>query len=82
MELDTGPAIDKNLYWTGIVFFVGAFLLHVPWLQALVLALAAMICWYLCYSRAVLAAIGVMTFFLGLGVWSGLADSVTMLVMR
>jgi hypothetical protein len=31
MEWDTRRAIGKNLYWTGIVFFGGAFLLHVPW---------------------------------------------------
>lgn len=82
MEWNTGPAIDKKLYWTGIVFFVGAFLLHVSWWQALALAFAAMVCWYLCYSRTVVAAIGVVTFFLGLGVWSGLTGSVTMLLTR
>lgn len=82
MVWNTGPAIDQKLYWTGIVFFVGAVLLRVLWWQALVFALAAMTCWYLRYSRRVVAAIGVVTFLLGLGVWSGLADSVNMLLLR
>jgi hypothetical protein len=69
---ESGPWQDKNLYWTGFVYFIGLCALDVPWWQAGLVATSAFACWYLSYSRAALAAIGVAVLFAGLGTWVGL----------
>jgi hypothetical protein len=69
---DGGPWQDKNLYWTAIVYFTGLCAFGVPLWQAGLVATAAFTCWYLSYSRAALAGIGVAVLFAGLGTWVGL----------
>jgi len=64
--------LDKNLFWTGIVYFVGLYLLHVVWWQALLVGVAMAISWYLTYSRRMVAMVGVLILLLGFGSWVGL----------
>jgi hypothetical protein len=64
--------IDKNLYWTAIVFFVGLILLGVHWWQALIVALIAAICWYLTYGRKIVVGMGLIILIIGLANWTGL----------
>ena len=64
-------ALDDNLYWTSLCYFVGVLLLGVIWWKALIVAAAAFACWYLHYGRRVVGGIGVVVLFAGLGVWIG-----------
>jgi hypothetical protein len=68
---------DKNLYWTGIIYFVGLFLLGVIWWKALIVGIVAAICWYLNYSRRSVLALGMVALCLGLGIWVGLLPAVS-----
>ena len=65
--------IDKNLYWTAIVYFAGLCLLHVAWWQALIVACVMGISWYLTNSRRVVATVGTAVLLFGLAAWLGLA---------
>ena len=65
--------IDKNFYWTGIIYFVGLCLLHATWWQALIIAVAMSVSWYLTYSRRVVSAVGTILFLFGFAVWLGIA---------
>ena len=60
---------DKNLVWTGIIYFVGLFLLGVIWWKALIVGIVAAICWYLNYGRRSVLALGMVALCLGLGIW-------------
>jgi len=60
---------DKKLYWTGIIYFVGLFLLGVTWWQALMVAVAMSLSWFLTYSRRTVGGLGTITFVLGLATW-------------
>jgi len=64
--------VDTKLYWTGIVYFVGLFLLGVVWWKALIVGIVALICWYLNYSRQIVLGVGMVALCLGLGFWVGL----------
>ena len=50
--------IDKNLIWTAIIYFAGSFSLGIPWWKAAVIAVVALICWYLTYGRRIIIGIG------------------------
>lgn len=63
---------EKKLYWTGIVYFVGLFLLGVVWWKALIVGLVALICWYLTYGRRIVLGVGMVCLLWGLGIWVGL----------
>jgi hypothetical protein len=65
--------IDKNLYWTAIVYFVGLCLLHVEWWQALLVAFVMGISWYLTYSRRIVGIVGMALLLFGFAAWLGLA---------
>ena len=67
--------IDKNLYWTAFVYFVGLLLLHVAWWQALIAALIMSACWFLSYGQRVVRAVGVIAMLVGLFTWFGLLPS-------
>jgi hypothetical protein len=64
--------VDKNLFWTAIVFFVGLVLLGVHWWQALTVGVFAAICWYLTYGRRIVSTLGLCVLILGFGNWIGL----------
>ena len=64
--------LDKNLFWTGIIYFIGLYLLQVAWWKALIVAVAMMISWYLTYGRRITVGVGLIVFLLGLSSWSGL----------
>ena len=66
------PQFDKNLIWTGIIYFIGLYLLQVAWWKALIVAVAMMISWYLTYGRRITVSVGLIIFLLGLSSWSGL----------
>jgi hypothetical protein len=68
-------AIDKNLFWTAIVFFISPLMLHAAWWQALVLAVAMTVCWFLSYGQRVIRAFGVIMLLWGLLTWLGLLPS-------
>jgi hypothetical protein len=63
---------DKNLLWTGVVYFVGPLLLHVAWWQAVIFAFAMTACWYLSYCQRAVRLFGATLLFLGLCTWTGL----------
>jgi hypothetical protein len=63
---------DKNLFWTGVVYFVGPLLLHVAWWQAVIFAFAMTACWYLSYCQRAVRLFGATLLFLGLCTWTGL----------
>lgn len=65
--------IDKNLYWTSIIYFMGLCLLHVAWWQALIVAFVMGISWYLTYSRRIVGTVGTALLLFGLAAWLGLA---------
>jgi hypothetical protein len=69
---DDFPLRDKNIYWTGITYFIGLYAFGLPWWQAGLIALLAMICWYLSFGRTAVAIIGVAILFAGLATWTGL----------
>jgi hypothetical protein len=69
--MDEGK-LDKNLMWTGIIYFVGLYLLHTAWWQALVVAAAMTISWFLTCGRPIIVGVGLLVFLLDLGSWSGL----------
>lgn len=64
--------IDKNLYWTGLVFFVGLVLLGSSWWKALIVALAMAAAWYLTYSRRLVGLVGMIVLTAGFAQWLGL----------
>ena len=66
------PQFDKNLIWTGIIYFIGLYLLQVAWWKALIVAVAMMIRWYLTYGQRITVSVGLIVFLLGLSSWSGL----------
>jgi hypothetical protein len=68
-------AIDKNLYWTGIIYFVGLCLLHATWWQALMVAVAMSVSWYLTYSRRLVGTVGTALLLFGLATWLGIAPA-------
>jgi hypothetical protein len=70
-----GLPMDKNLYWTGLIYFSGLLLLGVPWWKALTVAAVAFICWYLTYGRRIIIGIGLCIFILGSGNWLGLVPA-------
>lgn len=53
-------------------YFVGLYLLHMAWWQALIIAAAMAISWFLTYGRLIIIGVGLLVFLLGLGGWSGL----------
>ena len=59
--------VDKHLFWTGIVYFAGLYLLHIAWWQALVIGIAMAISWYLTYGRRMIGGVGLLILLLGLG---------------
>jgi hypothetical protein len=61
--------VDKNLWWTGAVYFVGLVLLRVAWWQALIVAAIMSASWYLSYSRRVVRVIGLIVLILGFATW-------------
>ena len=67
-----GPFVDKNLYWSGLLYGLGTLALGASWWQAGCIALFALICWYLTYGRFVLANVGVVLVLLALAQWGGL----------
>lgn len=69
-----GP-VDKNLYWTAIIYFAGLCLLHVAWWQGLIVALMMSISWYLTYSRRLVGTVGTALLLFGLAVWLGFAPN-------
>jgi hypothetical protein len=73
-DLSVKP-IDKNLYWTGIIYFAGLCLLHVAWWQAVIVAIAMSVSWYLTYSRRVVGTVGTALLLFGLAAWLGLAPT-------
>jgi len=66
-------SIDKNLYWTAVIYFVGLCLLEIVWWQALLVALAMSFSWYLTYSRRLVGTVGTALLLFGLAAWLGLA---------
>jgi hypothetical protein len=66
---------DKNLYWTGIVFFIAPLLLHIVWWQALLIALFMSACWFLSYGQRVIRGLGAVMLLWGLLTWSGFLPS-------
>lgn len=68
-------SIDKNLFWTAIIYFVGLCLLHVAWWQALIVAVLMSVSWYLTYSRRLISTIGTALLLFGLAVWLGLVPN-------
>ena len=56
---------STNLFWTGIIYFVGLFLLGVIWWKALIVGIVAAICWYLNYGRRSVFALGMVALCLG-----------------
>lgn len=72
--MDDAP-IDKNLYWTGIIYFGGLLLLGVIWWKALIIALIAAICWFLTYGRRIIVTVGLSLFLVGLANWAGLVPA-------
>jgi hypothetical protein len=63
--------IDKNLYWTGLVFFIAPLLLQVVWWKALIIAAAMSACWYLSFGQRVIRGLGAAVLLWGLLTWSG-----------
>ena len=68
-DIGGGIAYDKNLYWTGIIFFTGLFLLGIVWWKALVVGALASVSWYLSYARTMVSAVGTGLLLVGLAVW-------------
>lgn len=64
--------LDKNIFWTGIVYFVGFILLHVSWWQALMAAVVMAVCWFLSYGQRFIRTVGVFVLLLGFCTWTGL----------
>jgi hypothetical protein len=64
--------IDKNLYWTGIVFFISPLLLHAAWWQALIIAAFMTVCWFLSYGQRIIRGLGVIMLLWSLLTVSGL----------
>ena len=67
-----GAEIDKNLYWTGFIYLVGCLLLGVLWWKAAIIAVVALICWYLTYGRRIIVGVGLSLIILGMANWTGL----------
>jgi hypothetical protein len=65
-------AVDRNLFWTGAVCFLGLVLLHVVWWQALVVAAIMSACWYFSYGQRILRVTGLFVLILGLATWTHL----------
>lgn len=63
--------IDKNLYWTGLIFFIAPLLLHAAWWEALIIALFMCLCWYLSYGQRVIRGLGAVLLLWSLLTWSG-----------
>ena len=57
------PQFDKNLIWTGIIYFIGLYLLQVVWWKALIVAVAMMVSWYLTYGRRITVSVGLYRLF-------------------
>jgi hypothetical protein len=64
--------LDKNLFLTGIVYFVGPVMLHVAWWQAVIFAICMTTCWRLRYCQRAVRFFGVTILLVGLCAWSGL----------
>ena len=60
------PQFDKSLFWTGIIYFIGLYLLQVASWKALIVAGAMMIRWYLTYGHRITVSVGLVVFLLGL----------------
>jgi hypothetical protein len=69
------PFEDKNLLWTGIVFFIASLLLQVVWWQALLIAVFMSGCWYLSYGQRIIRGLGVVMLLWGMLTWSGVLPS-------
>jgi hypothetical protein len=70
--MDDDHHVDKNLYWTAFIFFLGLVLLGVTWWKALIVAAIAAACWFLTYGRNIVIGVGLLVLLLGLGSWIGL----------
>jgi hypothetical protein len=68
----TPMPIDKNLHWTGLVFFIASLLLHIVWWKALVIAVFMSACWYFSFGQRVICGLGAVMLLSGLLTWSGL----------
>jgi hypothetical protein len=66
---------DKNLFWTGLVFFIAPLLLHVAWWMAFVIALFMSACWYLSYGQRIIRNLGVVMLLWGMLTWAGVLSS-------
>jgi hypothetical protein len=64
--------LDKNLLWTGIVYFIGPLLFHAAWWQAVIFAICMTACWYLSYCQRAVRFFGAALLFFGLCTWAGL----------
>ena len=66
------PQFDKSLFWTGIIYSIGLYLLQVASWKALIVAGAMMIRWYLAYGHRITVSVGLVVFLLGLSSLSGM----------
>jgi hypothetical protein len=67
-----GGTVDKNLYWTALIYSTGLMLLGVVWWKALIVAVVMSVSYYLTYSRRVVCILGTGVIAAGLAVWIGL----------